>query len=961
MVFIPERRKKSRRQSDEALRKSEEKYRTILENINEGYYEIDLAGNFTFFNESLCRILGYTRKEMSGINYRNYTDRETAERLFQGFNEIYRTGMPAKIVDYEITRKDKTKAFMETSVSLLKDSSGRAVGFRGLVRDVTEYKKSREELRKSEQRYKGILESIREGYFELDLEGNYIFANEANCRYLGYTKEELIGKSYKIHTTKESAEKFIKPYRGLYKTGKPIEAVELESITKDGRKLIHETYASLIRDDAGRPIGFRGVSRDITARKNMEEDLRRSEEKYRTILESIDDGYYEIDLEGNYTFFNDAETRNLGYSKEEMTGMDSRKYQDEETYKRTRKAFIDLYRTGIPIKSLEMEAIRKDGTRVFNEISASLITDKEGKPIGFRGITRNISERRKAEEALRESERKYRFLMEAMTDIVWTLDMDFKPLYVSSSIEKVLGFSMEERLRQDLKDIVTPDSYANMTNKFAWELEIEKKQQADSERTFTLEVEYYHKDGGTRWFENIMHWFRDREGKIAGIHGVSRDITERKRVEEDLRRSEERYRTILDEMEEGYFELDLAGNAVFFNDSVCRILGYPPEELLGINYKEYTDGENARKCLRIYNEIYRTGNPGKVQGYEIIRRDGTKRYLETSASLQKDSSGKIIGFRGISRDVTERKHAEEALKRNHDELIRKNIEIEESRKNVQIALERLGAAYEELKVSQAKILQQEKMASIGQLAAGVAHEINNPVSFIASNLNTLDKYLYRLVKFSQVQTEIIKKLQASDAIRKMEKKRKELKIDYIVEDIRKMVQELLDGTNRVQKIVQSLKRFSRVDDVDYKNSDINECLEQSINIVWNEIKHKAALVKEYGEIPFTKCFPQQLSQVFINLLLNAAQAITEKGEIKIKTWERDKEIWISVSDTGVGISPDNMVKIFEPFFTTKEVGKGTGLGLSISYEIVQRHGGDISFESEEGKGTTFIVRIPIVS
>ncbi|NMD04899.1 MAG: PAS domain S-box protein, partial [Deltaproteobacteria bacterium] len=184
MVFIPERRKKSRRQSDEALRKSEEKYRTILENINEGYYEIDLAGNFTFFNESLCRILGYTRKEMSGINYRNYTDRETAERLFQGFNEIYRTGMPAKIVDYEITRKDKTKAFMETSVSLLKDSSGRAVGFRGLVRDVTEYKKSREELRKSEQRYKGILESIREGYFELDLEGNYIFANEANCRYL---------------------------------------------------------------------------------------------------------------------------------------------------------------------------------------------------------------------------------------------------------------------------------------------------------------------------------------------------------------------------------------------------------------------------------------------------------------------------------------------------------------------------------------------------------------------------------------------------------------------------------------------------------------------------------------------------------------------------------------------------------------------------------------------------------
>jgi two-component system NtrC family sensor kinase len=252
------------------------------------------------------------------------------------------------------------------------------------------------------------------------------------------------------------------------------------------------------------------------------------------------------------------------------------------------------------------------------------------------------------------------------------------------------------------------------------------------------------------------------------------------------------------------------------------------------------------------------------------------------------------------------------------------------------------------------------MASIGQLAAGVAHEINNPLAFISSNLGTLDKYISRLVDFIQTQSEVIKSLKDADAVKKLKKKRKELKLDQVLGDVKGLIAESLDGSERVKKIVYELNCFSRMDEEEYKKADINECIESAINIVWNELKYKATLKKDYGNLPPIKCYAQQINQVFINLLINAVNSIEEQGVITIKTWNKDKSIWMAVSDTGRGISQESLSKIFEPFFTTKDIGKGTGLGLSITYEIIQRHKGDITVKSEVGKGTTFTIRIPIV-
>lgn len=270
----------------------------------------------------------------------------------------------------------------------------------------------------------------------------------------------------------------------------------------------------------------------------------------------------------------------------------------------------------------------------------------------------------------------------------------------------------------------------------------------------------------------------------------------------------------------------------------------------------------------------------------------------------------------------------------------------------------LAAAYDELKASQAKLLQQEKLASIGQLAAGVAHEINNPVGFVTSNLGSMVKYLARLGEFIERQQRLLAGTdpagrEASEGLRR------EMRVDYILEDAAALLKESLEGVERVKVIVQNLKNFSRVDQANCTMVDLNKCLEDTLNIVGNELKYKAVVHRDYGELPPTWCYPQQLTQVFLNLLLNAAQAITGCGEIRVATREKKGSIFIIISDSGSGIPPEYLGRIFDPFFTTKEVGQGTGLGLSIVHDIVGQHGGEITVASEPGQGTTFRIRLPI--
>jgi two-component system, NtrC family, sensor kinase len=265
----------------------------------------------------------------------------------------------------------------------------------------------------------------------------------------------------------------------------------------------------------------------------------------------------------------------------------------------------------------------------------------------------------------------------------------------------------------------------------------------------------------------------------------------------------------------------------------------------------------------------------------------------------------------------------------------------------------------QLKESQAQVIQQEKMASIGLLAAGVAHEINNPIGFITSNLNSLEKYTDKLIQFIEFQGQALDRC-ADEATRAALAEQKQLiQLEYLVTDLRELITESLDGSRRVSKIVQDLQSFSRADNNEAIPSNLNETITRTINMVRNEIKYVAQLDLRLENLPPVVCQPQQVGQVLMNLLMNAAHSIQGKGLITLAASQVGDSVEISVTDNGCGISPEHIERIFEPFFTTKEAGRGTGLGLAISNDIVKKHGGELLVESTSGKGTTFTLRLPI--
>lgn len=444
---------------------------------------------------------------------------------------------------------------------------------------------------------------------------------------------------------------------------------------------------------------------------------------------------------------------------------------------------------------------------------------------------------------------------------------------------------------------------------------------------------------------------------------------------------------IVDHTSESIIATDQDGKIIYVNPATEKIFGYTADEMFGREMEILTTELYQE---RIQNEVFKAAVCGRVWHGELLnrRKDGKLFYTSTSVSKMVDREGNFIALVWFQRDITQtRRYQEEMIKIEKEkaetmrilheneaainrslnkakrELQEKNLELEKRTFELEGEKKRLKEAYEKLNDMQAQLLQSEKLASLGQLSAGVAHELNNPISFIHSNLGTLNEYVQDLKAIFLKYAELEEVLRSNNAnaglLKEIDVFKEEISFNSIFEDFDKIVSESKDGTLRVKIIVQNLKDFSYMDKGKLELADINQGIESTLNIVWNEIKYKAEVIKEYGPIPQIRCFSQQLNQVFMNILVNAAQAIETKGEIKIKTYQRGESVVVEISDNGVGIPDENLKHIFEPFFTTKEVGKGTGLGLSVVYGIIQKHQGTIEVESKVNKGSTFRVILPI--
>ena len=523
----------ARKHMEEALRQSEERYRTVIEDIEEGYYEVDLQGNFTFASDSICATLGYPREELIGMSYKNYVPNEQFDYVYNIFKKVYETGKPIKSYSLINIRKNGERIHVEDSVAPLSDKNGKIIGFKGITHDITQRKIMEEILQKSEDYFREITENSSDVIIITESNGNIKYCSRSVERCLGYKPEELTGKNAFNFIYADDLPRAANDYSKAIQTKDTAIPNEFRVVHKDGSVRLFRGLGKNLLDNPS-VAGFIMNIRDVTERKQLEiqkeaaqKSLRESEEKYRTILEKMEEGLFELDLKGNITFVNDAECRKLGYSREELTGMNYRQFQDENTAKKTRQIFSEVYKKEEPIQLLDVEIIRKNGSKAFNEISVSLLKDKQGKATGFRGI--------------------------------------------------------------------------------------------------------------------------------------SRDVTVRRQMEEMIRQSEEKYRTIINEVDEWYFEIDLAGNVIFVNDAIVRSVGYPPERLIGLNYKSFTSEERSGEVFKIFRQVYETREPIKNFPYEFVLPDGKITFFELSVFPKLDDQGKVVGFRGVGHDVTERKRTEEQL------------------------------------------------------------------------------------------------------------------------------------------------------------------------------------------------------------------------------------------------------------------------------------------------------------
>ena len=367
----------------------------------------------------------------------------------------------------------------------------------------------------------------------------------------------------------------------------------------------------------------------------------------------------------------------------------------------------------------------------------------------------------------------------------------------------------------------------------------------------------------------------------------------------------------------------------------------------------------------------------EVDGFELcrkIRTKGTRPFAYIMILKDKEIRPLSLEMAEFGADAFISKPVDpeeiSALMNAGERIVRLEKELKDALSEVREKNRDLEDALAELRATQAQMIQSEKMSSIGQLAAGIAHEINNPTGFVKTNLKTLREYFDDIFEVIKEYRGLITELSGNEKnemgagpisgkIDQIVSKEKEVDLDFLLEDIKDIFEDCKEGTDRIKKIVINLKEFAHPGDDELQRKDINQGIESTLSVIWNELKYKAQVIKELGDLPLVECYPQQLNQVFMNILINAVQAIKDHGEIRIRTRAVENFVEIEIKDTGIGIPEVNLKKIYDPFFTTKEVGKGTGLGLNVSYNIVKRHNGSIEVESEMGRGTAFRIKIPV--
>jgi PAS domain S-box-containing protein len=922
-----------RKRTEEALKESEERYRSLVNNIKLGILRSTPGppGRILEVNPAMEKITDYSREELLKMDIRKiYVHLEEREAIIK---ELVSTR--GKVVrELRWRKRDGTEMVVLATVVAVRDDTGKVPYFDAIIEDITERKRAEEELRESEARNRSLVnagEHMGEAIFLLQdtdkVEAAHLFANEEWTRITGYTTEELRGTSYYdvIHPRHRAA--VADRVRRRLQQGQDLPGRwEISVIAKDGTEVPIEV-------GGGGPITYHGklatvgYARDITERKQMEEELRKardelemqveertaeltkaneelrieiterkraeealreSQEALQKMFESVTDGISVIDLNGLITEVNQRTVEMHGFgSKDELLGKSAFKLVAPHDHERIATNMRKALKQGT-IRGVEYTLLKADGSEFPGELSTSVLKDASGNPVGHITIARDITERKQAEEALRESEKEKSSLVEESPIAICNVNLTGKITFVNRRFEEESGYSREEVVG---KNAFKMNWLPEATLKYFMQ---RMGARLRGEPAKHWETQFKCKDGRRIWI--------DQEGKVikklgvpVGFQIVATNITERKQAEEALRQSEEKYSTLVEQSNDGIAILQ-DGLITFVNPKMLEIYGFTAGEILGKPFLDFVSPEYRDLVVDRYKKRMSGDEVPNIYELEILAKDGSKIPLEINASRieYQGSPADMV----IVRDITERKQAEEELR----------------------------AANKELREAQEKLVRSERLAAIGQLAGGVGHELRNPLGAI--------KNAAYYVKGKVAKSELVHKE------------------PRVIEFLNIMDDEI----NTSNQIINDLLGFSRVGKPSVLPAQIKNVIEDALS--HTTIPESIKLIKKLDtKLPQIEIDVSQIQQVLVNMIANAVQAMADGGKLTIAAREKESFIEVEIADTGCGIAEEAAGKIFDPLFTTK--AKGIGLGLAVCKTIIDRHEGTIEVKSQAGKGTTFTISLPL--